>query len=63
MSESDHAFYHDHYHSFSTMSDQFPNTGITKGMESYRDQMLDNAEKYIVPAYATMLQYEEYFHE
>ena len=63
MAESDHAFYHDHYHSFSTMSDQFPNTGITKGMESYRDQMLDNAEKFIVPAYATMLQYEEYFHE
>lgn len=63
MSESDHAFYHDHMHSFSTMSDQFPSNGITKGMDAYRDQMYDAAEKYIVPAYATMIELEEFFHE
>lgn len=63
MSEDGHAVYHDHMHSFSTMTDQMPNTGITKGLESYRDQMYDNAEKYVLPAYATMIQYSEYFHE
>jgi hypothetical protein len=32
-------------------------------MDAYRDQMYDAAEKYIVPAYATMIELEEFFHE
>ena len=63
MSKGDHIYYNDHRHGMSTMFDSLNSNGITKGVESYRSAHYETAEKYILPAYLTMLQYEEYFHE
>lgn len=63
LTSGDHIYYHDHYHDFSTMFDQFPNQGIVKGLQSYEEKHYANMEKYVLPAYETMVQYAEYFHE
>jgi hypothetical protein len=63
MSDGNHVWYHPSRHDFSTMTDQMPNTGVAKGMQSYEESLMRNAEKYILSAYETLLQYEEFFHE
>ena len=63
MTKDNHVYYHDHYHSFSTMFDQFPGNGITRGMQSYENADYENATKYLLPAYQTLYDLEEMFHE
>ena len=63
ITSGDHIYYHDHMHDFSTMFDQFPNNGIVKSLESYEDKHYENMERYVLPAYQTMVDYAEYFHE
>jgi hypothetical protein len=62
MTEDAHAYYHDHHH-FSGMFDQFPNTGITKGIEANKEKYIAAMEQYDVPYYSTLIQYADYFHE
>lgn len=63
MSKGDHVYYHDHMHDFSTMFDQFKSSGVMKALESYEEKHYENMERYIVPAYQTMVDYAEYFHK
>ena len=63
ITSGDHIYYHDHMHDFSTMFDQFPNNGIVKSLEAYEDKHYENMERYVLPAYQTMVDYAEYFHE
>lgn len=62
MTDDEHTYYHDH-HRFSGMFDQFRNTGITRGIESTKDKYINQMLKEEVPYYATLVQYEEYFHD
>jgi len=63
LTEGDHIYYHDHMHGFSGMFDKIPETGIIKGLESNSDMIYENAEKYVISAYKTMIEYAEFFHE
>jgi hypothetical protein len=63
MTKNNHVYYHDHMHSFSTMFDQFPSTGIARGLQTYETSHYDNAEKYVLPAYQTLYEYDEMFHD
>jgi hypothetical protein len=63
ITKNNHVYYHDHMHSFSTMFDQFPGNGIAKGMQSYESAHYENATKYVLPAYQTLYDYEEMFHD
>ena len=63
MESGDHIYYHDHMHDFSTMFDQFMGNGVVKSLEAYEEKHYTNMEKYVLPAYETMVQYAEYFHE
>ena len=63
VTKDDHVYYHDHYHSFSTMFDHFPGDGIAKGIQGYQKAQLEAAEKYLYPAYKTLEDLKDYFHE
>ncbi len=62
MTKNDHAFYHDHLHGFTFWSDII-DSGVSKVVESKEESLYETAKKYNYSAYATLKQYEEYFHE
>ncbi len=63
IAEDDHVYYHDHYHGFSEMYGQFDNGGVEKTVQSFSSRYTKNAEKFLLPSYKTLEQYEEYFHQ
>ena len=58
----EHMQYHVHME-MSSMFDGMPESGILKSLESYRDSIYTSAKKSSFPSYATLFEYEEYFHE
>lgn len=61
--KGEHVFYSDHMHGMSGMFDQIPNNGVTKGLAAYETSIYEAAQKYVLPAYLTLVEYEEFFHE
>ena len=61
--KGEHIFYSDHMHGMSGMFDQIPNNGVTKGLASYESSVYEAAEKYVLPAYLTIVKYQDRFHE
>ncbi len=61
--KGEHIFYSDHMHGMSSMFDQIPNSGVTKGLASYESSVYEAAEKYVLPAYLTIVEYQDRFHE
>ncbi len=57
-----HMRYHVHME-MSSMFDGMMSNGIMRSLESYEESIYEKAVKSAFPAYETLLQYEEYFHE
>lgn len=62
MSKNEHAYYHDSNHGIAGIG-KLKDSGITRAVEAAREQMITNAKKYLVPAFSTLQEYDEYFHE
>jgi ABC-type glycerol-3-phosphate transport system substrate-binding protein len=59
-----HNYYHDHMHGMTEMFTQLANNvSIARCVESYEDRMYNIVDKYVIPEYNTIREYEEYFHE
>ena len=46
-----------------TVCNKLKESGITKAVEASRDSMITSAKRYIVPAFSTLQDYDEYFHD
>ncbi len=59
-----HNYYHDHMHGMTEMFTQLANNvSIAKCVESYENRMYTIVDKYVIPEYNTLREYEAYFHE
>ena len=62
LTQGDHMRYHVHME-MSNMFDAMMGDGIVRSLESHKDSIYKQAEKSAFPAYKTLFEYEEYFHE
>jgi ABC-type glycerol-3-phosphate transport system substrate-binding protein len=59
-----HNYYHDHMHGMSDMFGQLAkNNSVAKCVESFESRVYTAVDKYVIPEYNTIHEYEEYFHE
>ncbi|MBQ6051865.1 MAG: hypothetical protein IJL30_01090 [Clostridia bacterium] len=60
----DHIYYHDHKHGLTEMFTQMEkNVAISRCVESFESRYYTAVDKYVIPEYATIVEYEDYFHE
>ena len=64
ITDLDHIYYHDHKHGLSEMFGQLAkNVAVSRCVDSYESRYYTIVDKYVIPEYITIAEYEEYFHE
>ena len=64
IADTDHVYYHDHFHGMTEMFSQLAGqAAVSKAVESFESRYNTIVEKYVLPEYKTVAEYEEYFHD